>query len=83
MQLVIGVAPGIMSLPLKRHRHDPHSSRPPPKPGPEHLASARLIDSGTEFVRCFAVPAQAARPDIDLIRERLKAAETHAKGTGK
>lgn len=23
------------------------------------------------------------RPDIDLIRERLKAAETHAKGTGK
>lgn len=28
-----------------------------PEPGPEYLASARFIDSGTESVRRFTVPA--------------------------
>ncbi len=28
-----------------------------PEPGPEYLASACFIDSGAEFVRCFAMPA--------------------------
>lgn len=48
--------PGIMSPPeRRRHVHIPPGTWP--TPGPEYLASVRFIDSGTESMRRFAVPA--------------------------
>ena len=42
-----------------------------PEPGPEYLASARFIDSGTELVRRFAVPEMTASPSPGKRKLRL------------